>query len=348
MKNQIRTYLYHIIGCLAFVLLPLMISPRPPEETGAFFNRPTVRDLIANVLMLLFFYVNYYLIIPRIYFRKKYLNYFIVVTISFVLIIILPSLLTGEDFTANTRGPSPASQMMQGGMPRKPQSPFIMEVRHHIYLFCVVILFSILLQVNRRFHQSERDKAEAELANLKARIHPHFLFNTLNSIYALSVTGSEKAPDSIVKLSEFMRYLLKDAKENQVLLSKELDYISNYLDLQSSRLRDSVRINYELSGSPGQSKVAPLLLFAFIENAFKHGVNPEEDSQIDIRISMSESAVELLVRNNKVVINNMENSLGIGVSNSQDRLTRLYPEKHKLAIESMPDYFLVSLSLELT
>ena len=325
-----------------------MLSPRPPEEDAGFFTRPTVRDLIANALMLCFFYVNYYVFIYKLYFKGKYLNYLIVVVISFLLIVFLPSLLTGVDFTEDVRGPGLPGEALRSGVPMKPENPFVMEVRHHIYLFCVVILFSILLQVNRRFHQSESDRVEAELSNLKAQIHPHFLFNTLNSIYALAIAKDDRTPDSIVKLSEFMRYLLKDANENQVLLTKEIEYISNYLDLQDSRLRDSVQVNYQLTGEAGGLKIAPLLLFSFIENAFKHGVSPEEDSQIDIRIDISASSAKLNVRNNKVKISNNEDSLGVGISNSRKRLERLYSEKHRLEIENNSDFYQVSLSIELS
>lgn len=351
MKILRKQYIYHIIGGIVFLFLPLILSPRPPEEIGPFFSRPTLRDLFAHILMLLFFYFNYYVLIKRLYFREKYLNYALIIILGFVLIIVLPSFLTGYNMLENKDIPQMIPGNIHSGhfMPPKPAgSPFLQEVRHHIYLFAVVILFSVLLQVNNRLLRIDKERVAAELAHLKAQIHPHFLFNTLNSIYALAIRKDDKAPDSIVKLSMFMRYLLKDANESEVALEKEIDYISNYLELQVSRLRDSVRLHYRLEGESKGKKIAPLLLFSFIENAFKHGVNPDEDSEIDIRINIDGDLVQLSVRNKTVKIRGLESSTNIGLANTKERLQLYYPNRHTLDIERTPDYFNVQLSIQLT
>lgn len=345
-KNQ---YLYHILGCLAFLILPLTLSPRPPEEVGFFFSKPTQRDFAVNLLMLVFFYINYYLLIPWIYFKEKYLIYSFCLVMGFIAILFFPSVVTGNFFWHEHLGrPSFINSGAESFMPPRPVgSIFFEEVKHHIYLFAVVALFSILLQVNGRLLQAEKERLAAELAHLKAQIHPHFLFNTLNSIYALTIKKDDKAPDSIVKLSEFMRYLLKDANENEVFVEKEIAYISNYIDLQISRLRDSVKLNFEVKGVAKNQKVAPLLLFSFIENAFKHGVNPDEDSAIDIQIDLKNESVYLLVINKKVTIRNKEYSTNIGLANTRERLHLFYPNKHKLQIDNNSEFFKVELEIEL-
>ncbi|MBE9462355.1 sensor histidine kinase [Dyadobacter subterraneus] len=345
-KNQ---YLYHILGCLAFLLLPLTLSPRPPEEVGYFLSKPTQRDFVVNLLMLVFFYINYYILIPRVYFREKYLVYSLFLAVGFGLILFFPSFVTGnfswQDHPGRMGGFNPHNGHF---IPSRPVgSIFFEEVKHHIYLFAVVALFSILLQVNSRLLQAEKERLAAELAHLKAQIHPHFLFNTLNSIYALTIKKDDKAPDSIVKLSEFMRYLLKDANENEVFLDKEIGYITNYIDLQISRLRDSVNLNFEVNGTAKNQKIAPLLLFSFIENAFKHGVNPDEDSKIDIRIDIKNESVYLLVINKKVTIINKEYSTNIGLANTRERLHLFYANKHKLRIDNNTEFFKVELEIEL-
>ena len=152
-----------------------------------------------------------------------------------------------------------------------------------------------------------------------------------------------------MKLSDLLRYSVYDVKETFVPLTDELAYINNYIDFEKIRIGDRLDLSIDIENVVRTDiKIAPMLLIVFIENAFKHGVNPEQDSQIDIRISISEAAVDLLVRNNKVEINNKENSMGIGVDNSRQRLMRLYPQKHKLTIENKPDYYLVTLYLELS
>lgn len=349
MTQSKKQYLYHILGCLAFLVLPLTLSPRPPEEVGFFLSRPTQRDFAVNFLMLIFFYLNYYILIPKVYFKDKYVIYSFCLFLGFVMILSFPSVVTGNFFWQEHLGDR---VMMNGGkgnfMPPKPVgSLFLEEVKHHIYLFAVVALFSILLQVNNRLLQAEKERLAAELAHLKAQIHPHFLFNTLNSIYALTLRKDDKAPDSIVKLSEFMRYLLKDANENVVFLDKEIAYISNYIDLQTSRLRDSVKLNFAVNGSAENQKIAPLLLFSFIENAFKHGVNPDEDSVIDIQIDIKNVSVNLLVSNKKVTIRNKEYSTNIGLANTKERLHLFYPNKHKLHINDNTEFFKVELEIEL-
>ncbi|MCK8495066.1 histidine kinase [Spirosoma sp. RP8] len=209
-------------------------------------------------------------------------------------------------------------------------------------------LISISIQTASRLHQVENDQLQAELRQLKAQIQPHFLFNTLNSIYALAIRQDERTADTIVKLSEFMRYIIRDAHRDKVALAKEINYIGNYIDLQKARLRDAVQVNYRLEGDETHGEIAPLLLFSFIENAFKYGVSPDEESRIDIRIRIEGSNLDLYVANKKVQVSSFENSTGVGLQNTRERLRLLYPDTHQLTIDNNPTDFQVSLNLTLS
>jgi LytS/YehU family sensor histidine kinase len=189
---------------------------------------------------------------------------------------------------------------------------------------------------------------QAELRQLKAQIHPHFLFNTLNSLYALAIRKDDRTAEMIVKLADFMRYMIRDAHRNKVPLEKETDYINNYIDLQRARLRNSVPIYYALEGDVAGQQIAPLLLFSFIENAFKHGVNPDEDSLIRIELRVQADELRLHVFNHKVRTSHIEASNGVGMPNAKDRLRLLYPDAHQLLIDDAPGHFRVTLTLTLT
>ncbi|KAA6438554.1 sensor histidine kinase [Dyadobacter flavalbus] len=239
-----------------------------------------------------------------------------------------------------------------GGRPRgePPTMSWILPSKLAIFFLIgsVSSLISILIQATNRLHKVENDQLQAELRQLKAQIQPHFLFNTLNSIYALAIRNDERTADTIVQLSEFLRYIIRDANREHVALVTELNYIHNYIGLQKARLRDAVKVNYRLDGDTNGLQIAPLILFSFIENAFKYGVNPEEDSPIDIHIKMDESGLQLLVANNKVQVNEMEASTGIGLANTKERLRLIYPAAHELAIDDTGRQFRVTLNLTLT
>lgn len=212
----------------------------------------------------------------------------------------------------------------------------------------VSTLISVSVQTANRLQKVENDQLQAELQQLKAQIHPHFLFNTLNSIYALAIRNDERTADTIVKLSEFMRYIIRDAHRDKVPVKTEINYIANYVDLQKARLLDAVEIDYQLEGEVGRWQIAPLLLFSFIENAFKHGVSPEEDSRIVIHLRIQEDELRLYVANNKVRVSQLEKSTGVGLQNAQERLRLLYPAAHQLTIDDMPTHFRVHLLLMLS
>lgn len=211
----------------------------------------------------------------------------------------------------------------------------------------VSTLLSVSIQTANRLRKVENDQLQAELWQLKAQIHPHFLFNTLNSIYALALRNDERTADTIVKLSEFMRYIIRDAHRDKVPLDTEIDYIANYIDLQKARLLDAIPIDYQLTGEPGRLQIAPLLLFSFIENAFKYGVSPEEDSRIHIHLTIQGDELLLFVSNRKVQVSQLEKSTGIGLQNTQERLRLLYPTAHQLTIDDSPTHFRIHLMLTL-
>ena len=237
--------------------------------------------------------------------------------------------------------------------PRSSGGPFtslILPVKLAIFFLIgsVCSLISILIQATDRLRKVENDQLQAELRQLKAQIQPHFLFNTLNSIYALAIRNDERTADTIVQLSEFLRYVIRHANREHVALETELNYINNYIGLQKARLRDAVNIDYRVDGDANGLQIAPLILFSFIENAFKYGVNPEEDSPIGIHIRISENHLHLLVSNNKVQVSQLEDSTGIGLTNTKERLRLIYPSAHELTIDDAGKQFRVTLLLTLT
>jgi two-component system, LytTR family, sensor kinase len=194
--------------------------------------------------------------------------------------------------------------------------------------------------------QAEADKVNAELSFLKAQINPHFLFNTLNNIYSLSIVKSEQTPAAILKLSSILHYLTDDVRENQVPLPSEVDCVQNYISLQKLRLTDKVNVEFSVDGAREGKSIAPLLLMTFIENAFKYGISSHEPCTITIRLRTSERSIEFFCRNKVLVKNPTEERTGVGINNARKRLEYLYREKYSLSIHTEDEHFTVHLTLE--
>ena len=222
-----------------------------------------------------------------------------------------------------------------------------------LFIFIIVIGLSIAISTVQKWQLTERmvvkaeaEKAHAELSFLKAQINPHFLFNTLNNIYALSVTNSEHTSESIMKLSNIMRYVTDEVTEDFVLLQSEIDCINDYIDLQKLRLGKLTKLNFELSGEIQQQKIAPLVLMTFIENIFKYGISKNKKGVIDIRLEVADQRVIFYCRNTIFEKNLSSKRKGIGIANTRQRLNHIYPGKHKLEISTIDDLFTVKLEID--
>ncbi len=193
------------------------------------------------------------------------------------------------------------------------------------------------------------EKATMELAFLKSQVDPHFLFNTLNTIYALALEEqSPKTADAISRLGTLMRYSLHDSQVERIPLVKEVDFLEKYIALQELRLTDKNTVTFKADIQAGQdAKIAPLLLIPFIENAFKYGVSPSEKSYVDIQLRAGEETLQFEVRNSVVAGSGLTSGHGIGLKNARNRLQLLYPNRHKLAADIKENEYSVHLSVEL-
>jgi len=190
------------------------------------------------------------------------------------------------------------------------------------------------------------EKQQAELNFLKTQIHPHFLFNTLNNLYALTLKKSDEAPDVVIKLSELLRYMLYECSEKFVSLSKELSFLNNYIELQSIRHDKSiVHIDHQLKGDPNNKVIAPLLLLPIIENCFKHGITQSNKGvHIQIALSIEPDLLFLHVRNT-LDTKNTSYTEGLGINNIRRRLELIYPDHHELTITTEDGFFDVNLKI---
>lgn len=294
---------------------------------------------ILSTVLIIIFYFNYFFLIPKFLLTKKYWLYFLFLLLAIASVILFSGVIfIFSDFNPKTLAKT--NPVIEKIIP--------VIIINALLLWLLSIASSILWAAYSRLKQTEREKLSAQIASLKSQINPHFLFNTLNNIYATAIDTTPKAADMVDKLSEMMRYTMKDTQQDLVLLEDEINYVNNYIELQKLRLDRSVKLEYYSLENIPSLQIAPMLLIPFVENAFKHGVNSEQKSHIKIEMTMNKTEFQLRVVNNKVnVQKDIAEKSGLGIDNTKHRLNLIYPSNHLLVINDTEKEFSVSLHINL-
>jgi len=203
--------------------------------------------------------------------------------------------------------------------------------------------------IQRENAEKEKLQKEQELTYLKEQVNPHFLFNSLNSIYSLARQQSLETPDLVMQLSELMRYQLESSKKDSVLLKEELEFIENYLLLEEKRLSKRCTVEFLIDGDLLELRIAPMLLIPFVENAIKHGAqSTNEQSTIDISMAIKNNTLYFCVVNSKPSLVVASKRKGLGLENVKRRLSLLYPNSHLLKIEDKEKTYQLDLSIDVS
>ncbi|MGZ2368325.1 sensor histidine kinase [Ancylomarina sp. YFZ004] len=218
-------------------------------------------------------------------------------------------------------------------------------------LFHFVKEWMKLKDENLRYTEKAQEQLEAELSLLKGQVNPHFLFNTLNNLYSMSLHDSKKTPEMILKLSQLLSYMLYECKDEMVNLEQEIAFVRNYIALEAIRVEDIAEVHFEVTGNNPGHKIPPLLFIPLIENAFKHGISSDvEHTDIRINLLIDDNKIELNTENpyDETRIDDENNHKGLGLENVSKRLELLYPNKYKLDINQNGHYFKTHLMLEIS
>lgn len=331
-----------------------MFLPRPLQERFSnreFWDIGWIAFFFAkNIKFVLLFYVHQLVLIPRYFSLGHYKKYFLYLFSLLLLVLILPYTLE-HFFHIGHHGPMhhPHAHDSEPHHKRMPRGPFSIDDGMHFFMSLIVALLPLLLHLYHNWMQASKAKTEMELSFLKSQINHHFLFNALNSIYVLSVQGKPQTSDSIHSLSFIMRYILDESEKRRTLLSKELDYLSHYIELQRLRLNEKVQLNYSVQGQAGQLQIAPMMLIPFIENCFKHGLSAVKECNIDIDIAIEDGSLHLKTKNDLILHASHEKiESGIGLVNVTRRLEFEYFNAYTLRYGKQDSYFVADLKLKLS
>lgn len=317
-NNQIAHSLVWVLSIAFFTLIFYL-------NAHTFTADLIAKALITNIGFALSVYVNLYLLIPKLLKQKSYIFY------VFWLIVLLSgsSLFVQFFLLYPLRNVLHVSNKITGFDANIHSAFFFISLIYvGVSSFLKLIKDWIALQdVNYKLAQIEKQKIEAELNTLKGQLNPHFLFNSLNNIYSLALVKSDKVPHLILKLSDLMRHIIYESKENYIDLEKEIEFVDNFIALQEIRVSADTDIRYEKSGELPAAKIAPLLFEPFIDNAFKHGLPGNNGNDfIHIRFQFSSRALVFTIANNYAVADRWDKKhSGIGIANVKQRLALLYP-----------------------
>jgi len=362
--RKLTVVFLHAILWLAYFSLPFVFMPRMgPGTFGGIFDHIPTPLVVNNVFMIFAFYVNSLILMPEFFNKKRWTLYFLFTCLfafgtAFVYDIAqaIEGLLGMNSYYGAPMGGMQGNRGQMGGG-SIPKSMF--EFRRFSFLYTFIMVWSISM-VYYLISQLQRSKrhAEAVIANalqselsfLKAQINPHFLFNTLNNIYVLSLKKSDDAPKAIMKLSNLMRQLTNDTAVDYVPFEDEERFIRDYIELQQMRLSDKTTVNYTIEGSFQQLRIAARLLIPYIDNAFKYGVSNHTNSTIDIHFSFKDAWMTFVITNaihkNKADVINT--SSGVGLDNVTRRLDLLYKNNYRIKQTQTDTQFSIHLEINLS
>lgn len=344
-----RTRIFRVLLHIGFWLIYLSAPVLQYNSFTDFSNAFLWLTVVVNLVFVLFYYPFAYWIVPR-YFKWEKMHLFIFFTIVLYTIFFYCTKGIQHFALAHFVFTDYDKNYLNESASRKLYFlPYILQL-------IIVTAIPLTLKVLRRFYalQDEKDEleklnTELELNFLKSQINPHFLFNTLNNIYSLSLQKSDLAPEMIIKLSDLMRYILYECNVEKVPLEKEVAFMKDYVELEKLRYGKHVDIQFNVEGSLDGKQTPPLLLIHFVENAFKHGVNAQlGQSYISMHLKTTGSGLAFSIENNKPVNGIKPENMtgGIGLENIKKRLRLIYPGKYDLNINSGATTYRVDLTIK--
>ncbi len=339
-KNKL--FLLHLVfWCLYFSFFFYIISfPRRGAEPN--YTRAFLDAIMQVSTMAAISYFNYFILLPRVLKEKNILKYVLEFSVPFVAIVILQIWLKRQIY----------ADMDGNNFNFLQSSRFVVQ---HVFSVVFIVTYVSMLrflkdwfELEAKRKEIENEKLVTELRFLKEQINPHFLFNTLNNLYYLVHTNSPNTKNVIEKLSQMMRYMIYEANNELVPVSKEIEYIRNYIDLEKLRLEDDFPIEFTIKGEYSNLRIVPLIFITFLENAFKHGsANNGSSSWVKVSFEFKDNHCTYIVINSKNEKESVKGKSGIGLKNTMRRLNLSYENAHELTIEEDDNNYKVKLNIEL-
>jgi sensor histidine kinase YesM len=329
--------LFWLISIILFTVV--LIFTRGDFNFYSIDIRMATNILITVGFLAISVYINLLWLIPAFFNKRRFLLFITLEVVNILLFILLNYYIT---------------YFFEGG---KHPANFLSEFIAEFILVLIFLIVSTMIKFMRdsialqdvelRMKEVQKQKIEAELRALKAQVNPHFFFNTLNSLYALSLDKSDKAPELILKLSDLMRYVIYESKDDLVPIGKQLEFLQSYVYLERLRSNESLDVQFEIKGNRTDLHVAPLIYLAFIENAFKHGAKTVGDNpyiHIDFILEHDDRVI-FTIENRRDPFRGKPADGGFGLSNVKKRLELLYPGKHILTISESVTIYRVELTI---
>jgi two-component system LytT family sensor kinase len=352
-KSKLITFLIHILIWAVFGMIyffqPITLSISLPYQLW-------IKQCILLGLLVAAYYTNSFILVPKFLLKNKTSIYLLIV-VGIAVVIVFLNIYVDDWLNLH--------QLMEAAFHKGGPVKHRGGGRDHGWDLALIAITALVLgvstsitaiqkwQTDKQLNQElEQDRVSSELSFLKAQINPHFFFNTLNNIYALTQVDADVAGKAIHQLSRMMRYLLYDTQQGQTMLSQEIAFVKDYISLMQLRLTDVVKVNIDTPANLRDVPLAPMIFLPFVENAFKHGVSATQQSHIDIVVVQRGKVLDLTVTNSIINDNSvsLDTNSGIGLANTRRRLDLLYPGKYKLNIEELNanNEYIVHLTLDLS
>ena len=327
--------LTHIASWAVVFIMPALIFI---SEGNQRFEEALYRSLASLPFLMLLFYLCYFWLIDRLWFKKQYL-FFVLVVVGLIFCVSYSKYELFSYF-----------DLHKG---KRHMPPFHAFVYFDFLSNLLPVVFAMAIRyAQRNFSleiaqkEAQAHKLQADLTQLRYQLQPHFFFNALNNIYSLIEFDPQKAQQSVHSLSKLMRHFMQNSDQKQISLAEEVDFLQQYISLMQLRLTDKTTVQVDFPKQVPQLTIAPLLFISLVENAFKHGVSATAATTLSFSLRVEGNTIIFRSENTKIPTQESLYSSGIGIDNLKKRLTLLYPERHQYTIEEKEGKYIAQLTID--